>query len=578
MACTGLLVALSLPVRADIFVQGGNLNFYLNDGGTYVGYPASGELLISNSSTPPTGYTAFESGSIYSTSDNAFLGYGNGVAGTVTVTGSGAEWSVAGDTYLGYEGTSTGNLVISNGGAYSSPNGFIETSFSSGSTSSISVDGSGSTMNVGSIVLGNAGNASMSITNGGHVTIGENFLGVAFGEGTQTGSLTVSGAGSTLTFTVPVGNTNAYGVNMGGTNSSVQVINGGVINSNSDVLYSTPGSQTTALISGTGSLWSETGAVNVMSVGSTGYSTLIVADGGELQSNFVELANSGGAGNTGILQVGNGAAPGILDINSVVGGFEGSGTAIVEFDHNSTDYQFANPAGTGIAIEGTTQVQVVSGTTVFTSTGNTYTGGTQITGGTLVVDSGTGSGNVTVGAGGTLAGTGTIAPSGTHAVSISGNLSPGNTASGGTPGTLKFDLSAGTKLTFNAGSTLTLNLVGGGTSDEVSFTSTAAAGTEWLAGAGNLTLVLNLSGTDPYGQTYDIFNNAIGNSTTGQFTLAGITGYNSSQYQAVFSQSGDNYDLSFIPVSAPEPSTWLLLSLGSLMLVWRLRTRRDSGK
>ena len=517
--------------------------------------------------TNATGTVTIESGSQMTVADQLYMGASSGAVGTLNLTGSGSQLTVSGNAYLGNNNGGTGNISVSSGAALT-VTGLSTIGAVAGSTGSISVS-DGGTFTSGDIYVGGNGaggpsTGSLSVTSGGQVMVTGTSLGV-------NGALTVDGAGSKLMVHGAAGDGE---IDLFGPNNSIQVTNGGEIDSGAVNLDGTTATVlNTSTISGTGSLWK----AGTVLVGESGVAALIVADGGKLQAT-----GSIGLGydNTtetysGTLQIGDGGAPGTISASEVIGGMGSDGSGVVVFDHNFTDYTFINDngSGAGLKISGQTQVQVVSGTTSFIANDNDYTLGTQITGGKFMADntsgSATGSGSVTVGAGGTLGGKGFIAPGAGQSVTIAGTLAPGDTAKGGTTGKLTFALGTGSNLTFQSGAVMTLNLVGGGVSDEVAFATTAAPGTEWITGANNLTLSLNLSGLDPYAQTYDIFDNAIAAGMTGQFTVAAITGYDTSHYQAALSQSGDNYVLSFTPTpeSAPEPSTWLLLGLGLGTLV-----------
>ena len=549
--------------RADI-IYGGAYYPQPPYNNLYIGYGGAGTMMIT-------------AGSTLETTTDAYLAYSASDSAVVTVDGSGSKWTVDGRLLNGASGSST--IKISNGGtvladdasgnswdgsstlAITTGGHFTAVSAVQSLGSSISVDGAGSTFSATSLLLGEAmsGSSTLSITNGASVSL--NILGLTE-DGNATSSLVVNAAALAFSATSSPGV--GYGIHMGGQGSSVQFLDGAQVTSGTDVIDSSSTASTgTALVSGAGTKWT----TGFLAIGSSGNGEVTVADGAEIDAGSIGLAATLGGATSGTLEIGDGGAPGIVDTAYVNGGTNGTGTAIVAFDHTATNYYFTSTgasSGTGVVIMGVTQVVANSGTTTLTAA-STYTGGTTVNrGGSLFIDnstgSGTGTGNVVVNAGGTLGGKGTIAPGTGKNVTVSGNLAPGDTSAGGTAGTLHFSLSAGSQLVFTSGSSLTLNLVGGGVSDEVSFANAAASGSEWLSGAGQLTLVLDVSGTNAYGQTYDIFHNAIGSLTTGQFTLAGITGYDTADYQAVFTQSGSDYLLNFEEV--PEPSAYALLLLG----------------
>ena len=106
-------------------------------------------------------------------------------------------------------------------------------------------------------------------------------------------------------------------------------------------------------VTGAGSTWSNTSAVNI---GNLGTGTLTIADGGVVTGPIVIATN---AGSIGTLNIGAGAgnpaaAPGTLTAPSLA---FGAGTGTLNFNHTSTNYVFAP------AISGNGAVNVLAGTT-----------------------------------------------------------------------------------------------------------------------------------------------------------------------------------------------------------------------
>lgn len=190
-----------------------------------------------------------------------------------------------------------------------------------------------------------------------------------------------------------------------------------------------------------------------------------------------------------------------------------------------------------------------------------------VTAGTLLVNnttgSGTGDSGLTVAAGATLGGTGTIGTAGTtesRSIRVAGTLSPGDNSAS----TLFFDFANPTsRLVLDSGSALAFTL--GTSSDLVSFTQAG----DWLSGTGLATLNITQGAGFSYDDTYVIFQNA----TTADFTLAGVTGYDSSAYQANFQLVGNDYVLSFTAI--PEPSVAGLFVLGGVLGMVRRRRKSE---
>jgi hypothetical protein len=163
---------------------------------------------------------------------------------------------------------------------------------------------------------------------------------------------------------------------------------------------------------------------------------------------------------------------------------------------------------------------------------------------------------------------------GSSNVTVAGTLTPGDNGTG----TLTFAFlsslpvdpappEAGTgKLIFSAGSGLEFTL--GSVSDQIAF---AVAG-DWLSGSGNVSLNLTLGDGFSYDESYVIFSGV----TTADFSLASITGYDSSLYTAIFAQAGTDYVVSFATV--PEPSTWALLGTTLPLAFWLMRRRVKAAR
>ncbi len=162
----------------------------------------SGDVGPANPSTwdsSTTGYIGiFGSGTmdISSGSDvtdkDGYIGYYSGSTGAVTVDGSGSTWTNNANLVVGYRGN--GTLNITDGGTVSN-NGYGYIGENNGSTGTVSVDGPGSTWtNNGNLKVGDWGNGTLNITNGGAVSNDDGYVGTV-----RTGEVTVDGANSTWT-------------------------------------------------------------------------------------------------------------------------------------------------------------------------------------------------------------------------------------------------------------------------------------------------------------------------------------------------------------------------------------------
>jgi len=142
---------------ATMRVDGGSAT---DRGELYVGYNASGTLMIQN-------------GGRFSNTGTGYVGYSTRSTGSVTVDGTGSRWASSGFLHVGALGS--GILTIQNGGQVSNTAGCV--GGSSGSTGSVMVTGDGSTWtNSGDLYLGGTnyspgGTGSLTVADGGQVSV-----------------------------------------------------------------------------------------------------------------------------------------------------------------------------------------------------------------------------------------------------------------------------------------------------------------------------------------------------------------------------------------------------------------------
>ncbi len=344
--------------------------------------------------------------------DDSFVFIDNGGTAQVLVPGA-----TASEINIGT--LNNGSLDILGGGQLESyTNNVI--GGNAGSSGAVTVDGIGSLWQLAdgaaSLTVGSSGEGSLTISNGGEVLNADSVLRTSIGDNAgSSGTVTVDGAGSKLT------NINA-GIFVGNSgNGTLNILNGGTVSNTFGSIGNSAGGEGTVTVSGTGSSWNNSN----LDIGDQGNGTLNIINDGlvavDSGAAAVELGRYG-SGGSGTLNIGNGGAAGILNASAVNGG---PGTATLNFNHNESNYFFTDDSTSGgdtIRITGTTDVNFVGSGTTYISGNNTYTGSTNISSGKLVVYNGGTLGNnsaVTVGSGamleslydltiGSLAGNGTV--------------------------------------------------------------------------------------------------------------------------------------------------------------------------
>ncbi len=397
-----------------------------------------------------------------------------------TVPGSQTSpWNINGNLLLGNAGN--GTLTVSTGGTVSSIGGVI--GYGSNGIGEVTVTGAGATWaNSSDLSIGRESKGTLTVSAGGTVSNATGFVG--FGPN-ATGEATVTGAGSTWT------NRDDLSIGDEGKGTLTVSAGGKVSSSRGFIGYIATGEAT---VTGVGSTWANSG--NLL-VGNFGKGTLTLSDSGTVSINngtgVLNVASN--AGSTGVLNIGAPVGDAALAAGTLAAAELqfGAGSGSLNFNHTDTAYTF------GTRITGAGVLNQVAGTTILTGA-NTYTGATSINGGTLRVNGSIANSAVTVNSGGTLGGNGTV---GNATIAAGGVLAPGNSI-----GTLTVNGNA----TFAPGSIYRLEVDAAGNNDRTNVTGTATIN-------GGSVDVQASAGTYAANTTYTILNAAGGR--TGNF--AGVT-------------------------------------------------------
>ncbi|MEM0965649.1 MAG: autotransporter-associated beta strand repeat-containing protein [Verrucomicrobiota bacterium] len=245
------------------------------------------------------GTLTVENGSVLDLSTVGILSPGGGAVSSASVTGSGSQWNIAGGSsnsfLIGGAGQVTLSVLagaeVSNGG-----NAFVGDS--SGSSGDVTVSGAGSRWeNTNGLRIGNDGDASLTISDGGVVTnsslVNTNSNGrsvIAF-SASSTSMVTVTGAGSQ--WLNQNASNNPTAIDVGGNGDATLLIEAGGIVSNANGLVARGSNSTSSVtVTGTDSTWTSSGQMNI---GVGGVGTLLVEDGGSVISNQSAIAANVGS-------------------------------------------------------------------------------------------------------------------------------------------------------------------------------------------------------------------------------------------------------------------------------------------
>jgi T5SS/PEP-CTERM-associated repeat protein/autotransporter-associated beta strand protein len=475
----GLNIANQGNSNGTVTVTGSGTSLTLSGGGgnLVVGNGGNGSLTIGNA------------GSV--SDNNASIGGASTGSGTVDVTGIGSTWTNSKLVTVGDGGS--GTLIVEKGGTVTtgvdSNNVGLLLGNQANSTGTVTIAGNGSNLTVGGgggdVVLGNAGTASLTITNGGSLTDRAAFIGE--GSTSSVGVVDVSGLGSSWT-----NNSTVY-LAESGTGTLIVEKNGLV--SASDVIIA-----------------DQSSAVGLLQIGNNNQS-------GTLTTSSIQFGS--GAGTLAFDQTNT------MTINAVISGSgtvtqEGSGKTILSGSNTYIGTTFLN-AGT-LSVSANNNLGDDSGTLAFN--GGTLENTASFTSGHAVVLNMTGTFQTDNGT--TLILTNTISGTGSLSKTKNGTLilSGSNTYSGGTlldAGTIS--VSADNNLGDDSGA-LTINT--GTLVNTASFTSSRAItlnGTGTFQTNADLTLTGSISGagsltkTGAFSLILDAANTYSGGTTLADGTL-----------------------------------------------------------
>lgn len=249
------------------------------------------------------------------TSGDATLGNQAGATGSATITGGGStSWTVDGDLTVGNSGS--GTLTVSSNGLLTTTGG-VTFGSATGSTGTGSVLNSGSQFLIdGEFKVGDSGNGSLSVTNGGMITLAGT---LAIGDSTgSTGKVTLDGTGSEF-----MGN--GATATIGGSGAGTMTVQDGadaLLGGASVSLGEKSGSSGTLTVQNNGTMM----AVGSLTVGAYGTGVFNLLDSASFSTTTtVSLAEQ--ANSTGTATIDNAA---MTDASNLTVGSYGAGTLNIQ--------------------------------------------------------------------------------------------------------------------------------------------------------------------------------------------------------------------------------------------------------
>jgi len=223
------------------------------------------QLIIGNNGTGTLNVNNGADVNVTGFNSKTSLGHHAGRSGTVSINGTGSTWTTDDQLWIGELGS--GTLTVQNGGTLNTSSGAGNSTIIGvfgGGNGMATVTGAGSTWTqTDGLTVGNSGNGTLTVSNGGSLTTTGLLIGSGFG---ASGNVTVTGAGSTL---------NGGGsLNVGSTgNASLLIQNGGAVTSGAALIRALNGGTGQVLLTGAGSTWSVTNGTLTIGLPEGGFTT-----------------------------------------------------------------------------------------------------------------------------------------------------------------------------------------------------------------------------------------------------------------------------------------------------------------
>ncbi|RKX39487.1 MAG: hypothetical protein DRP64_14180, partial [Verrucomicrobia bacterium] len=249
------------------------------------GWDAAGDMIVGDT-TPSNTLIIAAGGSL--TNVDAYVGAQAGASdNTATVSGANAEWINTGTLQVGAAGNSNNSVSVSDGGTVTASNlvVFADNAFNLNTNGNLGISGAF-----------NAGQSGFNWNDGGHLSVGGRLWGLPVTNLNNADTTIFDGENKKLTLTGESALWNHSGnhlvVGLEGSGNQLVVTNGGTVqNADAYVGYADTANGNEVVVTGTNSLWANSGTLTVGSTNNVGNS-VAVADGGKISAAGLTVNNN----------------------------------------------------------------------------------------------------------------------------------------------------------------------------------------------------------------------------------------------------------------------------------------------
>ena len=365
------------------------------------------------------GTLTIENGGTVTATSAAIASAAGADGSSATVTGTNSTWTLTGDLQVGIGGN--GSLTIADGGSVSAGAQIYLGDGTGGGIATVN----GGTLSGGETFIGTVGSgtSSLLVENGGVVTTsGPTFIGISYFSGTSTGTVTLTGSGSS--WSIGTGPSDYMEIENIGTVTGLTVENGAALTTGETLIggYISSAGNNAVVVTGAGTTW-QSGAIILGdaedSGPGSGTGTLSIAAGAQVSVNAnvdIGYTPDGGGGITDSVTV-DGSGSKLTTTGDVRVGYLGTGALTISNGGQVSDVEgdiaYSSTNSTVAFYGGSTTPTNSVGSAIVTGAGSLWQNTTLIVGDNTTspgsgYGTGTSTGTLTISDGGEVASTNAI--------------------------------------------------------------------------------------------------------------------------------------------------------------------------